>query len=76
MTDGSDVSKDLTGGWYDAGDNVKFNFPMAFSATMLAWGAIDFAPGYNNSGQMKYLKSNFIDEKAWAFALADKFEDL
>jgi endoglucanase len=58
MKDGSDVGHDLTGGWYDAGDHVKFNFPMAFSATMLAWGAIDFAGGYNASGQMKYLKNN------------------
>jgi hypothetical protein len=58
MSDGSDVGHDLTGGWYDAGDHVKFNFPMAFSATMLAWGAIDFAGGYNAAGQMKYLKSN------------------
>lgn len=56
--DGSDVGHNLTGGWYDAGDHVKFNFPMAFSATMLAWGAVDFAGGYNTSGQMKYLKSN------------------
>lgn len=33
---------DLTGGYYDAGDNVKFNFPMAFSTTMLAWGVIEY----------------------------------
>ncbi len=33
LTDGADAGVDLTGGWYDAGDNVKFNFPMAFSAT-------------------------------------------
>ncbi|OQP56877.1 hypothetical protein A3860_09850 [Niastella vici] len=58
MSDGSDVGHDLSGGWYDAGDHVKFNFPMAFSTTMLAWGGIDFAAGYNASGQMKYLKSN------------------
>lgn len=58
MSDGSDVGHDLTGGWYDAGDHVKFNFPMAFSATMLAWGAIDFAGGYTASGQMTYLKNN------------------
>lgn len=32
---------DLSGGYYDAGDNVKFNFPMAFSVTMLAWSAIE-----------------------------------
>ncbi|MED6220256.1 hypothetical protein PIB30_043213 [Stylosanthes scabra] len=33
---------DLVGGYYDAGDNVKFNFPMAFSTTMLAWSVIQF----------------------------------
>ncbi|MCS3797364.1 glycoside hydrolase family 9 protein [Niastella sp. OAS944] len=58
LTDGSDVGVNLTGGWYDAGDHVKFNFPMAFSATMLAWGGIDFAGGYNASAQMTYLKRN------------------
>jgi endoglucanase len=33
---------DLTGGYYDAGDNVKFGFPMAFTMTMLSWSVIDF----------------------------------
>jgi endoglucanase len=37
MNDGSDVGLDLTGGWFDAGDHVKFGFPMAFATTMLAW---------------------------------------
>ncbi|KAL4564621.1 hypothetical protein LXL04_028687 [Taraxacum kok-saghyz] len=27
---------DLVGGYYDAGDNVKFGFPMAFTTTMLS----------------------------------------
>ncbi len=58
MNDGSDVGHDLTGGWYDAGDHVKFGFPMAFSATMLAWGGIEFENGYTSSGQMQYLKNN------------------
>lgn len=58
LTDGSDVGHDLTGGWYDAGDHVKFGFPMAFSATMLAWGGIEFEAGYEASGQMDYLKKN------------------
>lgn len=58
VNDGSDVGKNLSGGWYDAGDHVKFNFPMAFSATMLAWGAIDFPGGYTASGQLPYLKKN------------------
>ncbi|KAK6136696.1 hypothetical protein DH2020_029524 [Rehmannia glutinosa] len=39
------AAKDLTGGYYDAGDNVKFNFPMAFTATMLAWSVVEFGEG-------------------------------
>ncbi len=58
LTDGADVGHDLTGGWYDAGDHVKFGFPMAYSATALAWGAVDFAGGYTASGQMERLKRN------------------
>lgn len=31
----------LVGGYYDAGDNVKFNFPMAYTTTMLSWSALE-----------------------------------
>lgn len=58
LTDGADVGKDLTGGWYDAGDHVKFGLPMAFSATMLAWGAIASPQGYTRAGQLDELKGN------------------
>ena len=27
LDDGKDVGLDLTGGWFDAGDHVKFNHP-------------------------------------------------
>ncbi|XP_026410237.1 endoglucanase 4-like [Papaver somniferum] len=43
LHDGDDVGVNLVGGYYDAGDNVKFNFPMAFSTTMLAWSVIEFS---------------------------------
>ncbi|XP_024018060.1 endoglucanase 4 [Morus notabilis] len=43
LRDGFEIGVDLLGGYYDAGDNVKFNFPMAFSTTMLAWSVIEFA---------------------------------
>lgn len=33
---------DLVGGYYDAGDNVKFGLPMAFTTTMLAWSVLEF----------------------------------
>ncbi|KAJ9676320.1 hypothetical protein PVL29_025043 [Vitis rotundifolia] len=42
LSDGSLAHVDLTGGYYDAGDNVKFNFPMAFSTTMLSWGTLEY----------------------------------
>ncbi|CAL0333008.1 unnamed protein product [Lupinus luteus] len=42
LYDGSSYNVDLVGGYYDAGDNVKFGFPMAFSTTLLAWSVIEF----------------------------------
>ncbi|MFZ5990098.1 MAG: glycoside hydrolase family 9 protein [Bacillota bacterium] len=58
LSDGSDVGKDLTGGWYDAGDHVKFGLPMAASTTILAWGAIEYRQGFESSGQMDELLLN------------------
>lgn len=58
LTDGAAAGLDLTGGWYDAGDHVKFGFPMAFSATMLAWGAVEYRSGYTASGQLPHLLNN------------------
>ncbi len=62
MQDGADVGKDLTGGWYDAGDHVKFGFPMASSATMLAWGIVEYRDAYASSGQLSYI----LDDLKWA----------
>lgn len=61
MDDGCDVGHDLTGGWYDAGDFVKFNFPMAYSVTTLAWGMLSFETGYRTSGEW----DNAVDQIRW-----------
>jgi endoglucanase len=58
LTDGADVGLDLTGGYHDAGDEVKFGLPAAYSMTTLAWGGISNAAGYTKSGQMAYLLRN------------------
>ncbi|CAJ2655263.1 unnamed protein product [Trifolium pratense] len=42
LNDGQDIHMNMVGGYYDAGDNVKFHFPMAFTTTMLAWSVIEF----------------------------------
>ncbi|PIN06028.1 Cellulase [Handroanthus impetiginosus] len=44
LSDGKDAGIDLVGGYYDAGDNVKFGFPMAFTVTMLSWSVVEFGP--------------------------------
>ncbi|GAA3661932.1 glycoside hydrolase family 9 protein [Lentzea roselyniae] len=58
VRDGSDVGLDLSGGFYDAGDHVKFGLPFAFSMSMLAWGAVENRAAYADSGQLKHLMAN------------------
>ena len=55
LSDGADNGLDLTGGWYDAGDNVKFNFPMAYTAAMLGWSVYEDRDSYEQSGQLEYI---------------------
>lgn len=45
---------DLTGGYYDAGDNVKFNLPMAYTTTMLSWNALEH--GKRMGGQLPKVR--------------------
>ena len=57
--DGSDVGKDLTGGLFDAGDQIKFNFPMSMSAGMLGWSMLEYKNAYEGMGQLDELLSVF-----------------
>src|SRR5262245_53114347 len=58
LDDGDDVGHDLTGGWFDAGDHVKFGFAMASSATMLAWSAVQNGTAMESKGQLVQLRNN------------------
>ncbi|KAK7276876.1 hypothetical protein RIF29_18022 [Crotalaria pallida] len=51
LTDGLEQGVDLVGGYYDAGDNVKFGLPMAFTITMLSWGAIEYGKQITSAGE-------------------------
>ncbi|RLM86436.1 endoglucanase 22-like [Panicum miliaceum] len=51
LTDGLQQGVDLVGGYYDAGDHVKFGLPMAFTVTMLSWGAIEFGDDVAAAGE-------------------------
>nr|AGP76413.1 endo-beta-1,4-glucanase 2 [Microtermes pallidus] len=52
LNDQGQNGQDLTGGYYDAGDFVKFGFPMAYTATVLAWGLVDYEAGYTSAGAL------------------------
>lgn len=52
LNDGADVDLDLSGGYYDAGDHVKFGFPMAGAMTLLSWGVEEYRSAYANTGQL------------------------
>ncbi|KAK6973975.1 endoglucanase E-4, partial [Biomphalaria glabrata] len=48
----SAVNDCVPGGWYDAGDHVKFGLPLASSTTLLLWGFVSFKDGYVKAGQL------------------------
>ncbi|KAA0200410.1 hypothetical protein HAZT_HAZT005065 [Hyalella azteca] len=56
VDDGAADGVDLEGGYYDAGDFVKFAFPMGFTMTFLAWGYISYEDGFVQAGQVEYFE--------------------
>lgn len=42
LKDGNEANLDLSKGMYDAGDHMKFGFPMAFTATVLSWAILEY----------------------------------
>jgi len=55
LADGADVGRDLSGGYFDAGDHVKFGLPLCSTLTLLAWGGIEYGDGYAAAGQRDAL---------------------
>jgi len=63
----------MVGGYYDAGDNVKFHFPMAFTTTVLAWSVVEFGD------LMGSEREHALDAIKWGtdyFMKATKIPDL
>ncbi|MBR6995922.1 MAG: glycoside hydrolase family 9 protein [Ruminococcus sp.] len=56
-----DGKLDLTGGWHDAGDHVKFGLPGSFSASTVGWGYYEFRDAYKEMGLDKHVE----DEMRW-----------
>lgn len=54
LQDGSEENLDLSKGMYDAGDAMKFGFPMAFTATVLSWSILEYGGQMNAVKQIGY----------------------
>ncbi|CAI9274467.1 unnamed protein product [Lactuca saligna] len=57
LFDGESKGVNLSGGYYDAGDNVKFGWPMAYTICLLSWAAIEYPRQINSVHQLGYLQS-------------------
>lgn len=58
LRDGSEEKLDLSKGMYDAGDHMKFGFPMAFTATVLAWGILEYGDQMNAVNQLEHAQES------------------
>ncbi|CAO2175113.1 unnamed protein product [Urochloa humidicola] len=52
LLDGKANGVDLVGGYYDAGDNVKFGLPMAFTVTMMSWSVLEYGDQMAAAGEL------------------------
>ncbi|OIV94921.1 hypothetical protein TanjilG_22118 [Lupinus angustifolius] len=57
LSDGNLQNVDLRGGYYDAGDNVKFGWTMSFSVSLLSWSAIEFSDQISSASQLRHLQN-------------------
>ncbi|MBD7911895.1 glycoside hydrolase family 9 protein [Clostridium cibarium] len=78
---------DLSGGYHDAGDHVKFGLPQSYSASTLGWGYNEFKDAYARIGEQQhiedilrwfndyFLKSTFRDKDGNVVAFAYQVGD-
>ncbi|ONK66114.1 uncharacterized protein A4U43_C06F4290 [Asparagus officinalis] len=57
LDDGQLGHVDLVGGYYDAGDNVKYGLPMAFTVTTLAWAALHYNQELQATNELQNVHS-------------------
>lgn len=56
LRDGEKFMKGLTGGYYDAGDAMKFSFPASFTMTILSWSVLEYSAKYKAAAELDHVK--------------------
>ncbi|WP_165901917.1 glycoside hydrolase family 9 protein [Reinekea marinisedimentorum] len=52
---------DLSGGFHDAGDHVKFGLPQSYAASTLGWGLYEFRDSFEATGSLDHA----LEELKW-----------
>ncbi|KAJ1692648.1 hypothetical protein LUZ63_009346 [Rhynchospora breviuscula] len=58
LNDGKGAGLDLSKGLYDAGDHMKFGFPMAFTGTILSWTILEYKQLLTGYGKLNLALDN------------------
>lgn len=78
---------DVSGGFHDAGDHVKFGLPEAYAASVVSWGYYEFRDAYEATGQAEhaeticryfcdyFMRSTFRDENGDVIAFCYQVGD-
>lgn len=53
----ADGTVDVSGGFHDAGDHVKFGMPEAYAGTTVSWGYYEFRDAYEETGQAEHAET-------------------
>ena len=48
---------DVSGGFHDAGDHVKFGLPEAYAGSVVSWGYYEFRDAYEQTGQAEHAET-------------------
>ena len=52
-----DGTVDVSGGFHDAGDHVKFGLPEAYAGSTVSWGYYEFREAYEKAGQAEHIET-------------------